>query len=288
MLHLRWRVDCRTPTRTLPLEPNRSRRAISGTRSMGTMGRSTCAGATSGAAYGAFRAVSWKRKNRRKVARGFFRRKARETQRSKSEVPLSRFPLVSLGQLQKTPFDFLDDANRLDPYATLQIPVFSGKRQIRKAYAKLCKQHHPDLHRGRESMEWMLIQRAYRILTDSEERVYYDAARMTRNALSATEGFAAFAFSAAQQMGSVLADATEAAASAAVRLAGFGRFLAKESQAWAERGLESLEFQEASAEADELRSKRADTLKRIRQLKQARKDLEAAAALRQAASRKLP
>eukprot|EP00913_Durusdinium_trenchii_P027717 g25990.t1 len=62
----------------------------------------------------------------RKVARGFFRRKARETQRSKSEVPLSRFPLVSLGQLQKTPFDFLDDANRLDPYATLQIPVFSG------------------------------------------------------------------------------------------------------------------------------------------------------------------
>lgn len=92
---------CRTPTRTLPLEPNRSRRAISGTRSMGTMGRSTCAGATSGAAYGAFRAVSWKRKNRtgslnmfdhltvcvaacrlrRKVARGFFRRKARETQR---------------------------------------------------------------------------------------------------------------------------------------------------------------------------------------------------------------
>eukprot|EP00913_Durusdinium_trenchii_P035184 g32915.t1 len=54
---------------------------------------------------------------------------------------------------------------------------------------------------------------------------------MTRNALSATEGFAAFAFSAAQQMGSVLADATEAAASAAVRLAGFGRFLAKESQA---------------------------------------------------------
>ncbi|CAK8986923.1 unnamed protein product [Durusdinium trenchii] len=266
MLHLRWRVDCRTPTRTLPLEPNRSRRAISGTRSMGTMGRSTCAGATSGAAYGAFRAVSWKRKNRRKVARGFFRRKARETQRSKSEVPLSRFPLVSLGQLQKTPFDFLDDANRLDPYATLQIPVFSGKRQIRKAYAKLCKQHHPDLHRGRESMEWMLIQRAYRILTDSEERVYYDAARMTRNALSATE----------------------AAASAAVRLAGFGRFLAKESQAWAERGLESLEFQEASAEADELRSKRADTLKRIRQLKQARKDLEAAAALRQAASRKLP
>ncbi|CAJ1443243.1 unnamed protein product [Effrenium voratum] len=100
---------------------------------------------------------------------------------------------------QRTPLEFLasrqvldvghtlgdctlqDDASRLDPYAVLGIPFLSGRRAIRqvraidchslslrtlrKAYANCCREHHPDLNGGRESLEWMMIQRAYRILT---------------------------------------------------------------------------------------------------------------------------
>ncbi|CAJ1388275.1 unnamed protein product [Effrenium voratum] len=107
------------------------------------------------------------------------------------------------------------------------------RRAIRQAYANCCREHHPDLNGGRESLEWMMIQRAYRILTDPEERVYYDSARIARNALSVTEGVAAFAWAAAQQMGAVVSDAAEAAQAAAQRLGGFGRFLQAESQAGA-------------------------------------------------------
>ncbi|CAJ1443244.1 unnamed protein product [Effrenium voratum] len=84
---------------------------------------------------------------------------------------------------QRTPLEFLasrqvldvghtlgdctlqDDASRLDPYAVLGIPFLSGRRAIRQAYANCCREHHPDLNGGRESLEWMMIQRAYRILT---------------------------------------------------------------------------------------------------------------------------
>jgi len=148
------------------------------------------------------------------------------------------------------PFDVLDDASRFDPYAVLRIPFLSGKRKIREAYRAQSKEHHPDLHSGHESLEWMMIQRAYRILTDPEERVMYDSARITRNALSATEGFVAFGFAAAEQMGSVLSDASEAASNAVQRLVGVGIFLAKESQAWAEQGLEALEELQAEDQVE--------------------------------------
>jgi len=139
----------------------------------------------------------------------------------------------------------------------------------------------------------------------------YDSARITRNALSATEGFVAFGFAAAEQMGSVLSDASEAASNAVQRLVGFGRFLAKESQAWAEQGLEALEELQAEDqveraveqdmesvetidvevapqtpptrqagedEVDEVdKATMADRFQRIQDLKQARRDLEAEA-----------
>ncbi|CAJ1339929.1 unnamed protein product [Effrenium voratum] len=184
---------------------------------------------------------------------------------------------------QRTPLEFLDDASRLDPYAVLGIPFLSGRRAIRQAYANCCREHHPDLNGGRESLEWMMIQRAYRILTDPEERVYYDSARIARNALSVTEGVAAFAWAAAQQMGAVVSDAAEAAQAAAQRLGGFGRFLQAESQAWAERGSKQFGFTAFVAEKgpesledakEDWKKKRARVRKSLEELREARQRLE--------------
>jgi len=152
--------------------------------------------------------------------------------------------------------DFLDDAARLDPYQVLNISFLSGRRSIRQAYARLCKQHHPDLNGGQESLDWMMIRRAYRILTDPEERIAYDSA----------------------------------AGSFTSKLMGLGFFLAQESQVWAERGSQGLETLKAfvgdgGGEEKSLKDfkqawaeKRALATKSLEELRQARKDLEEALA----------
>merc|ERR1711972_578368 len=55
-------------------------------------------------------------------------------------------------------------------------------------------------------MEWQMTRWAYQTLMDPEERARYDSARITRNALSATEGVVAFGFAVAKSFGSFLAD----------------------------------------------------------------------------------
>ncbi|CAJ1443242.1 unnamed protein product [Effrenium voratum] len=90
---------------------------------------------------------------------------ARCRTRSARRCGREKYPLMTLRNRQRTPLEFLDDASRLDPYAVLGIPFLSGRRAIRQAYANCCREHHPDLNGGRESLEWMMIQRAYRILT---------------------------------------------------------------------------------------------------------------------------
>lgn len=167
---------------------------------------------------------------------------------------MSAFPLAR--RLPATPFDFLDDANQLDPYKVLGVQFLSAKEKIREAYIARCKLHHPDLHGGRETMEWMLTQRANRMLTDSTERVSYDSARVTRNAFSATE---------------VVADATEAVGIAAVRFFTAAQLLTEKSEAWALRGLQGLEALQAMQKVNEEVDSRE---MRIEKLKQARKDLE--------------
>ncbi|CAE7633343.1 dnaJ [Symbiodinium pilosum] len=180
-----------------------------------------------------------------------------------------------------------------DPYQVLNVSFLSGRRSIRQAYARLAREHHPDLNGGQESLDWLMIRRAYRILTDPEERVSYDSARITRNALSATEGVVAFSVAAAQQLGSVVSDVAQVAGNFAGKLLGLGVFLAEESQVWAERGSQSLEtlkamvddggtgeskkrslqdFKQAWAE------KRALATKSLEDLRQARKELEQALA----------
>ncbi|CAE7429784.1 dnaJ2 [Symbiodinium sp. CCMP2456] len=221
------------------------------------------------------------------------RKRSRRRQSPREAPGRSAFPLVILRHVRiRTPLDFLDDAARLDPYQVLNIPFLSGRRSIRQAYARLCKQHHPDLNGGQESLDWMMIRRAYRILTDPEERIAYDSARITRNALSATEGVVAFSVAAAQQLGSVVSDVAQAAGSFTSKLMGLGVFLAQESQVWAERGSQGLETLKAfvddgggDSEEKSLKDfkqawaeKRALATKSLEELRQARKDLEEALA----------
>lgn len=159
---------------------------------------------------------------------------------------MSAFPLAR--RLPATPFDFLDDANQLDPYKVLGVQFLSAKEKIREAYIARCKLHHPDLHGGRETM-----------------------ARVTRNAFSATEGVVKFGLVAAQQLGSVVADATEAVGIAAVRFFTAAQLLTEKSEAWALRGLQGLEALQAMQKVNEEVDSRE---MRIEKLKQARKDLE--------------
>ncbi|CAE8693077.1 unnamed protein product [Polarella glacialis] len=110
---------------------------------------------------------------------------------------------------RRTPLHMLDDASKMDPYAVLRIPFLSERRRIREAYTRLCKKEHPDLHKGCKSMEWLMGEWAYRVLTDPQSRASYDTSRVLRNALSLTEGIFAFGFAAAQELGAFASDASE-------------------------------------------------------------------------------
>jgi curved DNA-binding protein CbpA len=43
----------------------------------------------------------------------------------------------------------------LDPYSVLGVPRGATDQQLRDAYRRLAKQHHPDLHPGAEAAERM-------------------------------------------------------------------------------------------------------------------------------------
>mmetsp|Transcript_129434 Transcript_129434/g.335692 ORF Transcript_129434/g.335692 Transcript_129434/m.335692 type:complete len:273 (+) Transcript_129434:67-885(+) len=113
--------------------------------------------------------------------------------------------------LPRTPLCLLDGVGQRDPYKVLRIPFLSGKTRIRQAYTQVCRTEHPDKNRGKESMEWQMSRWAYQTLMDPEERARYDSARITRNALSVTEGFVAFGFAVAQSFGCFVADMAEIA-----------------------------------------------------------------------------
>ena len=63
-----------------------------------------------------------------------------------------------------------------DYYATLGVERNSKPEQIRKAYRRLARKHHPDLNPGNKSAEekFKQIQEAYEVLSDEKKRKIYD------------------------------------------------------------------------------------------------------------------
>jgi molecular chaperone DnaJ len=63
-----------------------------------------------------------------------------------------------------------------DYYATLGVERSSKPEQLRKAYRRLARKHHPDLNPGNKSAEekFKQIQEAYEVLSDEKKRKIYD------------------------------------------------------------------------------------------------------------------
>jgi molecular chaperone DnaJ len=64
-----------------------------------------------------------------------------------------------------------------DPYKALGVDKKASDEEIKKAYRKLARKHHPDANQGDERSEerFKEIQEAYAILSDPEKRKAYDA-----------------------------------------------------------------------------------------------------------------
>jgi DnaJ-class molecular chaperone len=63
-----------------------------------------------------------------------------------------------------------------DPYQILGVPKTASEDDIRKAYRKLAKTHHPDLNPGKREAEdkFKAISGAYALLSDPEKRARFD------------------------------------------------------------------------------------------------------------------
>ncbi len=81
-----------------------------------------------------------------------------------------------------------------DYYATLGIGRSASQDEIKAAYKKLAKQHHPDLNKDNKQSEakFKEVNEAYRILSDEKKRASYDrtgADEQTQAQGGAHEGF---------------------------------------------------------------------------------------------------
>ncbi len=78
-----------------------------------------------------------------------------------------------------------------DFYAVLGVPPEASADEIKKAYRKLARQHHPDANSGDSASErrFKEVGEAYAVLSDAEQRQQYDAVRaMARGGARFTAG----------------------------------------------------------------------------------------------------
>src|SRR5580658_2537458 len=63
-----------------------------------------------------------------------------------------------------------------DYYETLGVPKKASAGDVRKAYRKLARKHHPDLNPGDKAAEDRLkkVQEAYDVLSDDKKKQMYD------------------------------------------------------------------------------------------------------------------
>ncbi|MEO5576847.1 MAG: J domain-containing protein [Gaiellaceae bacterium] len=74
-----------------------------------------------------------------------------------------------------------------NPYDTLGVPKNASADEIKKAYRKLAREHHPDASGGDEA-RFKEIQGAYDVLSDAEKRTAYDAYGATNGRMRAESG----------------------------------------------------------------------------------------------------
>ncbi|MDO4354128.1 MAG: DnaJ domain-containing protein, partial [Clostridia bacterium] len=67
-------------------------------------------------------------------------------------------------------------AEKRDYYEVLGVSKTATEDELKKAYRKLAKENHPDLHPGDKACEarFKEINEAYEILSDSDKRAKYD------------------------------------------------------------------------------------------------------------------
>lgn len=59
-------------------------------------------------------------------------------------------------------------------YMVLGVPQNAPQELIKKAYRKLVRQYHPDLHHGTSDARIKLLNEAYGVLSDAQKRALYD------------------------------------------------------------------------------------------------------------------
>lgn len=64
--------------------------------------------------------------------------------------------------------------SRIDHYRTLGVPRDASTREIRRAYRRLVRQHHPDVNQADDARRFVAITDAYQVLNDPVARARYD------------------------------------------------------------------------------------------------------------------